>query len=697
MHTIDWLILALPLAVVGVVALRTRRHVRGVSDFMTGGRVAGRYLVAVSDGVAAMGLITAIGLFELMYQSGFAIGHWGQIATPIMLIVTLSGFVIYRFRETRAMTLAQFFEARYSRRFRVFAGVLASVAGILNYGIFPAVAGRFFIAYCGLPETTALLGVEVPTFAIAMFVFLGAALALVLLGGQLTTMVTDCMQGIISYGLYLLVAVAVLCTFTWGQMSEALLDRPAGKSMLNPFDTFALSDFNIWFILIGVFGGVYTLMAWQGNSGYNCAAANPHEAKMGKVLGVWRGGAMAVMFTLLAAAAYTYLNHPDFAAQAAPVHAQLDAIDNAAVQSQVRVPMAISDFLPVGVTGVFLAIMVLLMLSTDTTYLHSWGGIVVQDVILPLRGRPFTPRGQLRCLRWSIAGVSVFAFFFSLLFNQTTYIFMFFALTGSIYLGGAGSVIIGGLYWKKGTTAGAWLAMTVGAAIAAFGFTMEQAWPAVAAWLRELAPGNAYLAEHAERFPINGQWMWMLAMLGAIGSYIVGSLATCRENYNMDRLLHRGAYARGADAPEPVDQPPRTLRRLIGIDEHFTRGDKALSLFVFGWSMFFFGVWLVITVWNLAAPWPDAWWANYFWVMGVGFALLVGTITGVWFTWGGLRDLRRLFRRLQTLERNVLDDGRVVGHVNAEDLATVPPEVNIDADSNSPPLPTGVALPEQGR
>ncbi len=52
-------------------------------------------------------------------------------------------------------------------------------------------------------------------------------------------------------------------------------------------------------MLIGVFGSVYTLMAWQGNSGYNCAAENAHEAKMGKMLGTWRAGAMTVMFTLL--------------------------------------------------------------------------------------------------------------------------------------------------------------------------------------------------------------------------------------------------------------------------------------------------------------------------------------------------------------------------------------------------------------
>ena len=47
--------------------------------------------------------------------------------------------------------------------------------------------------------------------------------------------------------------------------------------------------------------------------------------------------------------------------------------------------------------------------------------------------------------------MTIFAFCWSLLFPQTTYIYMYFALTGAIFLGGAGSVIIGGLYWKRGT------------------------------------------------------------------------------------------------------------------------------------------------------------------------------------------------------------------------------------------------------
>ena len=668
LHTVDWLVIFVPLAIVLAVAMRTRRHVQCVSDFMTGGRVAGRYLVAVSDGIAAMGLITIVSFFEFFYKSGYAVNFWSQLQVPVVLLLALTGFVIYRFRETRAMTLAQFFELRYSRRFRQFAGWLGAIAGIVNYGIFPAVAAHFFIHYAGLPATLHILGIGVPTYALLMFIFLGVALLVVLFGGQMAVMVSDCLQGMLTFVMFVVVTLVVLNRFGWGQMCEAMLDRPTGESMLNPFDSFKIEDFNIWFALIGVVGTVYMTMAWQGNQGYNCAAASPHEAKMGKLLGGWRTGITYAMVLLLAIAAYTFLNHDAFRTASEPARTALAQVGDETIRTQVEVPVAIAHFLPPGVSGMFLATMLFLMLSTDTTYLHSWGSIVVQDIILPLRKRPFTPDEQLRYLRWSITGVAIFAFLFSLFFTQTTYILMYFALTGALYLGGAGACIIGGLYWSRGTTRGAWAAMITGAFVALLGFVMEHGWPYIAKWMLTVVPESEFLRVHSERFFINGQWMWFLALVSSIVVYVTVSLANGRTPFNMDRLLHRGRYAREDDKPvTPVDEA-RGWLKLVGIDRHFSRKDKLIALFLFCWSMGQFAIWIVALFWNLITPWPDLYWTYYYWVLGVGLVLFGSLISGVWFTWGGLRDLRRFFLALRTLERHAEDDGRVIGHVNADEL-----------------------------
>ena len=70
MHLVDWLIVALPLILVFFVALQAQRFVKGVSDFLAAGRVAGRYVVAVAQGEAGMGLISVVALFEAYCLGG---------------------------------------------------------------------------------------------------------------------------------------------------------------------------------------------------------------------------------------------------------------------------------------------------------------------------------------------------------------------------------------------------------------------------------------------------------------------------------------------------------------------------------------------------------------------------------------------------------------------------------------------------
>lgn len=656
MSTIDWAIVIVPWIVILAIGYYTQRYVKDVADFLSAGRSAGRYLVCMAEGMAGIGVITVVGVFELVYHAGLTLNWWGNLALPVTLIMTLTGFVIYRYRETRAMTMAQFFEIRYSRRFRIFMGMMAWISGILNYGIFPAVSARFFVYYCGLPETLHWGGVAIPTFGVLMVIFLALALYFVLMGGQLQVMVTDCVQGIICGVLFLVVMVTLLRLFTFDQMYQGLASGNAGESLLNPFDTSRLKDFNIWYVLIGVFGSVYNFMSWQGNQGFNSSALNPHEAKMGKILARWREFERTLVITLLAIAAITYLRHPDFADGARRVTANLAKISNPQVREQMTVPMALADFLPVGIKGILAAIMMFMMVTVDTSYLHSWGSIFVQDVILPLRRKPLSTAQHLRYLRWSITGVAAFAFFFSLLFRQTEYVFMFFAITGALYLGGSGACILGGLYWKKGTTSAAWVSMLVGSGLATFGIVIKQINPA---------------------FPINGQIMWFIAMVAALASYVLVSLLTCRRNFDMDKLLHRGRYAVANDAMRELTEERRVKswkRLFLGFDEHFTRGDRIVSATLFGWSMFWFAIFVVVTLSNmLGAPWTNQDWWRYNLIQGILLPLIIGPLTTVWFAIGGLRDLIRLFRRLAVMKRDVHDDG-TVARDNARAADVIPRE-----------------------
>ena len=164
MHGFDWVIVAGFLVALALSAWSMRSHANSVSGFLSANRLAGRYLLTVSYNMAQVGVITLVWYFQLGYDVGFTQYWWGYVEGPSLILLAVTGWVIYRFRETRAMTLAQFFEVRYSKRFRVFSGIVAFVSGILNYAIFPGVTARFFIAMLGLPDQFAFLGASVPTF-----------------------------------------------------------------------------------------------------------------------------------------------------------------------------------------------------------------------------------------------------------------------------------------------------------------------------------------------------------------------------------------------------------------------------------------------------------------------------------------------------------------------------------------------------
>ena len=360
--------------------------------------------------------------------------------------------------------------------------------------------------------------------------------------------------------------------------------------------------------------------------------------------------------------------------------------------NQMRVPMALRTLLPIGITGLFCALCVFLLISSDTTYLHSWGSIIVQDVILPITGRPLTPRQQLFMLRIIIATVACFSFIFSTFFGQVDYILMFFAITGAIWMGGAGPCIVLGLYWKRGTASGAFTALTVGSSISVLGIILQKWWEpniypwlesqelvgTVAVWLQSLsAPFNPYIQWEMSpiKFPINSQEIFFFAMVLSISLYVVISLLTCKEPFNMDRMLHRGEYHReGKKLIQEKLTWRNAFQKLLGIDSQYTLGDKIIAWSVFcysiGWN--FLIMFVGIVIWNTISPWPEEWWGTYYFILYVVVSgLLVASVSTVWFTIGGTRDLLRMFKDLAAKHVDILDDGRVVGNVSADDVVMV--------------------------
>ncbi|UCH83322.1 MAG: sodium:solute symporter [Candidatus Latescibacterota bacterium] len=636
MAPVDWGILFGVLLCLMAGVFVTRRYMQSVADFLAAGRTAGRYILSLSQGIAGLGAISIVGLLEMNYIAGFSMTWWGFTMSIVVLVITVTGWVIYRFRQTRSLTLAEFFEKRYSRRFRLFAGLLAFGSGVVNFGIFPAVVARFFIYYCGFPQSIPLAGLEVPVFPLAMMVLLGIALFFVYTGGQVAVIITDFIQGVFVNLVFIAVTLYLMLQVDWSQMFEALSKAPEDASLINPFKTSHVEDFNLGYFLIGVVVVIYGAMSWQGTQAYNASAKSAHEAKMGGVLNNWRGFPQGLFLLLVPIIAYTVLNHADFAANASHVNGILDTVDSKPIRAQLKVPLVLTTLLPAGLLGAFAAVMLAAFISTHDTYLHSWGSILVQDVILPYRKKPLNKTQHLRALRLSIAGVAVFIFFFSLVFRQAEYIFLFFAITGAIFFGGCGAVLIGGLYWKRGTTPAAWASMITGSSIAVGGIIIHQI---------------------IEDFFINGQMFTGISIGAASLVYVLVSLLGKREVHDLDKLLNRGQYALKTEYRVVSETPSRGFR-MLAIGKEFTKTDKIIYFASYVWTFSWTVVFAIGTVYNLHHDVADDRWAD-FWRIYVYIQIALSLFVTVWFLIGGANDVKNMLRALRTMSRNVMDDGTV--------------------------------------
>jgi SSS family solute:Na+ symporter len=633
---IDWLIVSITIILLYYGVRLSKKLVRSVADYLSAGRSVGRYLLTVSHGMAYVGAITIIGSWEMNYIAGFTQHWWGFTMALVMLIIAASGWVVYRFRETRVLTVAQFLEVRYSKNFRIFAGILAFLSGILNFGIFPAVSARFLIYFIGIPASFHACGLEIPTFPLVMASFLLLSFYFVFVGGQIAIIITEFFQGIFSNITYLIIVVFCLWFINWDQIFQALQTVPKDASLINPYKTGNMHDFNLMYYIISVAGIIYTKLSWQGSQGYNSSAKNAHEAKMAEVLNTLLLVPKYIFFIFVPIIAYTVLHHNGFSNIASVVNNLLATIGNSQIQSEMRTPIVLSQILPVGVKGLLVTLMLMTTISTHNSYMHSWGSIFIQDVIMPFKKTQFKPEEHLKILRFSILGVCIFIYIFSILFPMTDYIFLYFSITAAIFTGGSGAVIIGGLYWKKGTTSAAWCALLTGSTISVTGIVLQQFYP---------------------HFPINGQQFWGIAMAVSSIIYIIVSLINNKPAFNMEKMLHRGQYA-SLDENIKVNKPSSKRFRILGITKEFTQKDKIIYYVTYGWTFLWVIVFIVGTIINLSKDVPDSSWLS-FWHYYVIINLVISVFIIIWFIFGGTKDMRNMIQKLKTMKRDYNDNGTV--------------------------------------
>jgi hypothetical protein len=177
-------------------------------------------------------------------------------------------------------------------------------------------------------------------------------------------------------------------------------------------------------------------------------------------------------------------------------------------------------------------------------------------------------------------------------------------------------------------------------------------------------PLNPYIVWEMNpvKCPINSYEFYFMTMIASLTLYVAVSFATCREPFNLDKMLHRGIYrVEGVSLDKPKITFKSVWSQIIGITKEYSKGDRIIA-----WGVFFYcfvygfgGTFLAVVIWNAIAPWKIEWWGNYFLVVFLIVPGIISLITTFWFGIGSIIDMRRLFRDLNARRENPQDNGQV--------------------------------------
>jgi SSS family solute:Na+ symporter len=441
--TIDWIIVMVYICIPVVIGVLVRKYVRQLSDFIVAGRSLKLFVAIATLTGTELGLVTVMYNSELGFLHGLSAFHVGIIETVCILAIGLTGFIVYKLRELRVMTIPEFYEMRFGRNVRIIGGFLLATGGILNMGLFLQAGARFMMGVTGYSNPAGL--------KIFMSVMLIMVLIYTVLGGMVSVVLNDFLQFfVLSIGM-LIGSYFAISKIGWSNLFKApdVVDQ---ASWFNPVAEG--SGFGPIYVIFMV---VLTFSAgalWQSGTLRALSAKSP---KVAKQLFAWSSVsylARRIIPMLWGICAFVFVSQTP---------KLLSAFQGPeAVNSQFGMPIFIAKVLPSGFLGLIAAGMFAAFMSTHDSYLLSWSSVITQDIIAPLKKGKLSDKSRLFITRVSIVSIGLFLLIWGLWFEAPVSLWNYMAVTGTIYLAGAFTVVTAGLYWKKASKTGATIALFAG-------------------------------------------------------------------------------------------------------------------------------------------------------------------------------------------------------------------------------------------
>ncbi len=416
---LDGCIVGLYLLATMVAGVMLRKYVGRVEDFLVAGREMNVYLGIASLAATEFGIVTCMYTAQNGFEKGFAGAVPGVLTFLAMFLVGYTGFCIKPLRDSGVMTIPELFEKKYGPRVRWAAGVVIVLGGLLNMGVFLRTGGEFLVGVSGLDSkylevtmTAMLIGVAVYT----------------ILGGMLSVLVTDFLQFIVMSAGLLITTFFILHKVGWAALVNAVQIHH-GSGGFNPF---ANENMGWSYVIFNVLLTTAAVLTWQTSIARVLAARDSIAARK-----VYTGTSFFFVARFLIPGIW------GIAALA------LLTPDQVGSNTLLAMPRMLRMVVPPGLMGLLLAAMLAADMSTDSSYMLTWGSVIYNDIMAPFRKKAWSEKKGLIWNRTIVAVIGVFLLIYGLWYKIEGDLWTYLGITGSIYLSSMSVLLIACCYWKR--------------------------------------------------------------------------------------------------------------------------------------------------------------------------------------------------------------------------------------------------------
>lgn len=438
---VDGSIVGLYLLATMIAGLAMRRYVNRVDDFLVAGREMDVFLGIASLAATEFGIVTCMYAAQNGYLYGFAGATPGILMAIAMFVVGVTGVCIKPLRDSGVLTIPELIDKRFGPRIRWASGVVIVLGGLLNMGVFLRVGGEFLVQVSGLNGRYLEIMMSMLLVGVAVYT---------ILGGMLSVLVTDFLQFVVMSAGLIVVTILILAKVGWHTIVETV-ESNHGAGGFNPFVNQELG----WPYV--VFNGLLNfavVLTWQTTIARVLAA---RDAETGRKIYTRTSFFFVCRFLipgLWGIAALAIVGHTDKTMEAMPRY--------------------LSTTVPAGLMGMLIAAMLAADMSTDSSYMLTWGSVIYNDILAPFRRARWSERKGIFINRCIIGLIGLFLLFYGLWYPLKGSLWSYLTQTGTIYLASMSVLLISCCYWPGANSWGAAASIVVSAAIPITYLILEQ-------------------------------------------------------------------------------------------------------------------------------------------------------------------------------------------------------------------------------